>query len=160
VLTAKGLAPGPVPTEVAPVTFENGETLWLDATWRRRVTLLSAFLQKEPKPARTIMGFSTGGGIAHYFGCRLLTRQSWFMAGFVRPYDEEEIRASLPKTKALIVLLDKPMEFPFSSNANRWGFGPMFSDALATEIPNRFATSVKLDACCWVLPATRNVSTR
>jgi hypothetical protein len=164
VFTAKGLAPGRMPADVNPVTFENGETLWLDVTWQRRVTLLSEFLKKERAPTSetppTIMGFSTGGGIAHYFGCRLLTRQSWFMPGFVRPYDEAAIRESLPKTKALIVFLDKPRDFPFPSNANDWGFGPMFSDALATEIPNHFAEPVKLDAFCWVLPAANRLENR
>ena len=156
-LTAKGVAPGRAPPASNPVIFENGETLWLDAVWQKRVTLLSDFLAKERTAAvempPTIMGIPTSGGLAHYFRCPVLTRQSWFLPGFVRPYDEEAIRESLAKTAGLVVFSEKPMELPFPANANQWGFGPIFSDALATEIPRRFAEPVKLDAFCWALKA-------
>ena len=156
-LTAKGIAPGRAPSEVSPVTFANGETLWLDGVWQQRVNLLSAVLKKEQTAAGetspAIMVIPAGGGLAHYLRCPVLTRQSWFIAGFVRPYDEEPIRESLSKTAGLIVFFEKPMELPFPANANDWGFGPIFSDALAQEIPRRFAEPVKLDASCWVLKA-------
>jgi len=75
------------------------------------------------------------------------------MSGFVRPYDEEAVRESFSKTGALVLFLDKPIEPQFSLDANRWGFGVMFSQALAADIPKYFGEPVKIDATCWVLPA-------
>jgi len=98
------------------------------------------------------MGIVTGAGIAHYLGYSVSTRHSWFMPGFVRPYDEDAVRASLPQTGALIVFLNAPVPEPLPPNANRWTMGRIFSDALAAEIPQHFRDPVRVDATCWVLP--------
>ena len=153
-LTARALLPGPTRDGANPVQFRNGETLWLDATWQKRVPMLADILQEQcgppDQPNRGVMAFTTTAGVAHYFGYPVMTRQSWFMPGFVRPYDERAIRESLPRTGALILFLEKPVAQPFSANANEWGFGPLFSPELAREISSSFAEPRELDPLCWV----------
>jgi hypothetical protein len=155
--TGRAIAPSRATAELKPVTFQNGETLWLDATWQARVDVLSQRLAEQCGPpgrsSKAIMGLVSGGGLAHYFGYPVLTRHSWFMPGFVRPYDEDAIRASLPQTGALVVFLNQPVPEPLPPNVNRWALGRIFSDSLAAEIPRHFEDAIKVDATCWFLPA-------
>lgn len=155
VISARALLPGPSHDGSKPMQFRNGEILWLDTLWRKRVRRLTDILKEQcgppDQPTRGVMAFSTTAGIAHYFGYPVLTRQSWFMPGFVRPYDENAIRESLGRTGALIIFLEKPGTPPFSSNANEWGLGAIFSTTLASEIADYFGEPLQVDPSCWVL---------
>jgi hypothetical protein len=156
--TARGIWPSHTPTDLKPVTFRNGETLWLDATWQARIEILSQRLAEEcgapEHPSKAVMAFVSGGGIAHYLGYPVLMRHSWFMPGFVRPYDEDAVRASLPHTGALVLFLNKPPMEQLPLNVNRWGMGTIFSDALAAEIPRHFQKPIQVDSTCWFLSAS------
>jgi hypothetical protein len=148
------------PEQLQEVHLAN-DTLWLSPETEERVNKLQHVLQvlRQERPSLTgeppaILGFPMGSGFHHFLGYPAATRHAWFMAGFVRPREEETLLKSLDRTLAVVVFFPEPQSQPPSADPTSWEYFsvPLFSRNTCLAFASRLLRPIEVDSRCWVFP--------
>ena len=158
-LNLKMLNPHLVPRDVTAYQFQDGSRLWLNKKTARRVELLTGML-KPGSTARSHFGDGSVlmlpelGGLYFFLGIEPSQRTSWFLPGFVRPYDELDLRRSLANTSLVVVWdLQKTWDqLPLDPTVWTHFLQNPFSPAFSQKLEDRLGVPIRIDEQCWVVP--------
>jgi hypothetical protein len=102
--------------EVESYRTPSGDVLYLHPADARRVEALYEAIPEGESGKLPVLFAArdlTGSGFVTLFGLRAPLRTHWFIPGFVRPYDEEELREFMRGPHALVLLCrNAPCEGP------------------------------------------------
>ena len=100
-----------------PLTMPNGQTLWFRANERDQFAALGALIAQAPRPLaagaqRRLAVFFGGGGVGYFFHTARVGRHWWYLAEFVRPWEQEQVAAELGQHELLLAVTDVPATSP------------------------------------------------
>jgi hypothetical protein len=75
-----------------PLMLPNGQRLWFHGVEGARFGELSRVLAPRSDGSRPrVVVLHAGGGVAHFFDCGRVGRHWWYLSGFVRPWEREQV---------------------------------------------------------------------
>jgi hypothetical protein len=146
------------------VRMPTGDSLYL--TREEAATLDGMFsdlarLQSEVAPGRgtprCVLFYPGGAGMHHFYAIPRAGRHAWYLAGFLRPYEEADFLSTLDEVYALVAL-DTPMQVNGDDPAeflNSYFHRPVFSDRVCDALRDRLHNPVRVSPTCVVFSVRR-----
>lgn len=146
----------PQPTTIVPLSVPHGDTIYVDRDEALAFTNVGAVAKTEC--AEGCMIFvppgATAAGLHALYDIPLGLRAYWYLPGFVRPYDEREIRRRLRDLGGLLVLRrGQPPPDPCA-----WVLPRVFSQRLCTRLRRALNGPPRNIAAAWWMFPVRHGS--
>jgi hypothetical protein len=133
--------------ELHAVTMPTGDRLFLTDEEDSLVSGIRDELARVESEERTprdgVLFYPGGAGMHHFFGIPRKGRHAWYLAGFVRPYEEADFIRGLDAEYAFVFVSDRPIADPSADPGellNAFFARPVFSapvcDALRAHLHN------------------------
>src|SRR5262249_11639048 len=140
----------PADRDVVVVDTPNGERLYLEPDTATQVNAVIRELEKPGSERRPeVMFFPLGAGFHHFYAIPGTPRTVWFLPGFVRPYDEANLLATLDRTRAVVLLIPTEHTEPVSLDPSCWIQG-LLSPAAQERFAARLEPARQVGPKCWV----------
>lgn len=146
----------PVSPDMESFLLPNGERVWMEPKTAGVVEEILTFLNtgQPAKEDSIVLFIRLGAGLHHFYGIPHLPRQVWFTKGYVRPYDEKTLNASLDRVRAVVVEEQRKISgaaLPLNP-CSLIAVAP-FSQDLCGALEARLAPPVRLEGGYWLYAA-------
>jgi hypothetical protein len=96
-----------------PLALPNGQLLWFREKEAAqfgtlRTHIEKAFAAKPSGAARRMVVFGAGGGVRFFFNTSRIGRHWWYLAEFVRPWEQQKVLEDLQRHELLLAVVELP----------------------------------------------------
>jgi hypothetical protein len=144
--------------EVRPCRSPMGDLLFLtdeEIDLVSGITEELARLRSEEAGRDRVLFYPSGAGMHHFYGIPRAGRHAWYLAGFVRPYEEADLIRALDSQYAIVFVSPQPIAEPRADPGELFNAvfaRPVFGPRVCAALRDRLGEPVPVGDRCLVYP--------